>query len=85
MKRKSKKQREVIAMSLPKKDVRAKVLPEAHVILQMHAIARGESMEKVVSDILNAACLGIGYTEKIAAERMHRLGLLGRVGETREQ
>lgn len=71
-------------MSLPKKDVRAKVLPEAHVILQMHAIARGESMEKVASDILNTACLGVGYTERLAAERMQRLGLLGKFGDGRD-
>lgn len=71
-------------MSLPKKDVRGKVLPEAHTILQMHALARGETMEKVVSDILNSAALGVGYTEKLAAESMHRLGMLGKTGERTE-
>ena len=80
----NRRKRGLASMSLPKKDVRAKVLPEAHVVLQMHALARGESMEKVASDILNAACLGVGYTERIAAERMHRLGMLGKTGDSRD-
>ena len=72
-------------MSLPKREVRAKgVLPEAHDRLALLAMSRNETIDKAASDILNTALLGTGYTERLAAERMARLGLLGNSWETQK-
>ena len=72
-------------MSLPKREVRAKgVLPEAHDRLALLAMSRNETIDKAASDILNTALLGTGYTERLAAERMARLGLLGNNWETQK-
>lgn len=72
-------------MSLPKREVRAKgVLPEAHERLALLAMSRNETIDKAASDILNTALLGTGYTERLAAERMARLGLLGNNWETQK-
>ena len=68
-------------MSLTKKDARAKIEPEAHAVFAIRALVTGDSLERVYSDALNAAALGIGYRDKIAAERLARAGQLGRSGE----
>lgn len=71
-----------VLMSLPRKEVRAKgILPEAHDRIALYAMARNETIDKVVSDILNNTFLGVGYTDRLAAERMHRLGLVGNLSE----
>lgn len=64
-------------MSLPRYDVRGKVLAETNATIEMLAIARGVSKEKVVSDMLNTACLGVGYEQRLAAERYQRLAKAG--------
>jgi hypothetical protein len=65
-------------MSLPKIDVRAKVIPAAHARLAAIAMSRGMSIDCLTGEIVERTMLGEGYKEILAAEEMYRSGIIGK-------
>ncbi len=68
-------------MSLVIKDMREKVIHAAHDRLVTIAQARGMTLERLTSEVIEKAMLGDGYKEILAAERMVRLGMIGNNGD----
>ena len=50
-------------------------------MLSFLAESNGEDKSKIAADILRRALLGEGHDLKVAADRIHSLGLTGRNGE----
>lgn len=58
------------AVSLPKKDVRLKITPEAHAALQELAFVQGTKMERLAANLLTRALLGEVHLLHRAVDRL---------------
>lgn len=61
--------------------VHVRLSDEADALLELLAEARGMDKARVAADLLHRALLGEGYSLRIAAERLARLGMIGRARE----
>lgn len=61
-------------MSLPKKDVRAWLSPEAHEVLTAVAALKEKDVGEQASILLERALLGEGHAARLLAERAARFG-----------
>ncbi len=64
-------------MSLPKPDIHLRVSPECRAILGILAEAEGCPVSTLVEHIVEQDVLGRGHALKLAARRLHRMGIAG--------